>query len=329
MNDQLSMFDRTTSEDTPNVISSRELPAGPAPSDSPDGTTSGPSGPAPVPASPSRSQGSEKAQPTSATSGPLSSISSDSAVLSQSLASRLGARMVSTGSTLYTLTWKVQTTASGRRFYRLAASGRRTSASEYGSWPTPDAQLMNDGADPEKHRARLERLKEKHNNGNGAGLPLAQAAHLSTWPTPTQPSGGQTVPEGTTATGKRPDGKKAQVTLKDVASLAGWRTPSLEMETGGSYCDPVKVQARIAAGHQVYLKDQAMLVQSTASGPTPNGSPAEITNIGQLNPALSRFLQAYPEAWDIASPNYDAWLAVQEAIASDDSRATGTPLCQK
>lgn len=45
-------------------------------------------------------------------------------------------------------------------------------------WATPDAQLFNDGADPEKHQERLARLKEKHGNGNGAGLPLGQMAHL-------------------------------------------------------------------------------------------------------------------------------------------------------
>jgi hypothetical protein len=45
------------------------------------------------------------------------------------------------------------------------------------------------------------------------------------WPTPTTPSGGQTPPEGTSATGITPDGKKVQVTLKDVAAITGWPTP--------------------------------------------------------------------------------------------------------
>lgn len=45
------------------------------------------------------------------------------------------------------------------------------------------------------------------------------------WPTPTTPSGGQVPPEGTTATGLTPDGRKVQVTLKDVAHMAGWPTP--------------------------------------------------------------------------------------------------------
>lgn len=43
----------------------------------------------------------------------------------------------------------------------------------------------------------------------------------ATWPTPTTPSGGQTAPEGTSMTGVRPDGYKAQVTLQLVANHSG------------------------------------------------------------------------------------------------------------
>jgi len=47
-------------------------------------------------------------------------------------------------------------------------------------WASPDAQAMNVGADPEKHIARLARLKQKHGNGNGAGCTLgAQAGMIS------------------------------------------------------------------------------------------------------------------------------------------------------
>jgi hypothetical protein len=298
MNDQLSMFDPTTSEDTPNAISSPGSAAGPVPSGSPGGTTIGPSGQEAARASRSQSPASKKAQPTSATSGPLSTISSESAALSQFLANKLAARMVSTGSTLYTLIWKVQTTASGRRFYRLAASGRRTSASEYGSWPTP---IVNDV------------LGSQYCYGKGKSgqrikfLKLPGAALLaSTWLTPKLPSGGGQTERTTTGGGLRK--------LEDQVLLAHWPTPNA-ME-GGQTSRRGKRKGELLMGG---------LVQSTASGETPNGSPAETINIGQLNPALSRWLQAYPEAWDIASPNYDAWLAVQEAIASDASKDTGTP----
>ncbi len=68
--------------------------------------------------------------------------------------------------------------------YELRSSERpilENESSSWPTWPTPDAQLMNDGADPTNHQARLERLKLKHGNGNGAGTPLAQKA--MTWPT--------------------------------------------------------------------------------------------------------------------------------------------------
>lgn len=61
-------------------------------------------------------------------------------------------------------------------------------AASRAGWPTPDAQMMNDAADPEKHMARLQRLKEKHGNGNGAGLPIGQACHLAGWQTPDGPA---------------------------------------------------------------------------------------------------------------------------------------------
>ena len=50
-------------------------------------------------------------------------------------------------------------------------------------WPTVAAMMPNDSEDPHKWLARAEQLKAKHNNGNGAGMPLAVAVKLSQWPT--------------------------------------------------------------------------------------------------------------------------------------------------
>lgn len=50
------------------------------------------------------------------------------------------------------------------------------------NWPTPSAAVMNDVETPETWHARAATLKEKHGNGNGAGLPLTVAAVQ--WPTP-------------------------------------------------------------------------------------------------------------------------------------------------
>ncbi len=66
---------------------------------------------------------------------------------------------------------------------------RRTDASDSSSsrggetWPTPVAMMPNDSEDPQEWLARAETFKAKHNNGNGAGMPLAVAAKLAQWPT--------------------------------------------------------------------------------------------------------------------------------------------------
>jgi hypothetical protein len=86
-------------------------------------------------------------------------------------------------------------------------------------WPTPSAGNFNDGENPEQWLARQAELKKKGINGNGAGIPLGIAAKL--WPTPTVPNGGRRNPEGTSITGKRPDGRKAQIDLWEAAGLEG------------------------------------------------------------------------------------------------------------
>ena len=75
---------------------------------------------------------------------------------------------------------------------------------------------MNVFADPEKHQERLERLKVKHGNGNGAGLPIGQAAQLAGWPTPQaqDSSGGR---QAKRAMGETRHGSN----LNDFAKLAG------------------------------------------------------------------------------------------------------------
>lgn len=50
------------------------------------------------------------------------------------------------------------------------------------TWPTPNARISSDGETREDFEARRETLKEKHYNGNGAGMPLAIA--IQHWPTP-------------------------------------------------------------------------------------------------------------------------------------------------
>ena len=74
---------------------------------------------------------------TSGTFGLRSTTSSASAALQQSLANRLRAGTVLSGSTLYKLTWKDRALPSGRRICALRASALRTSDNASIGLPTP------------------------------------------------------------------------------------------------------------------------------------------------------------------------------------------------
>lgn len=99
-------------------------------------------------------------------------------------------------------------------------------------WPTPDANVFQDGHDctPEEWDARRQRLKEnaKTPNGNGCGIPLAMAAQL--WRSP-----GACSPNSLRGVGRDPNTRLAagkQVNLQDQASF--WATPrATDGEKGG------------------------------------------------------------------------------------------------
>jgi len=128
----------------------------------------------------------------------------------------------------------------------------------------------------------------------------------SGWPTPqthdTQEQGhGRLL----TATGRIQchNGGSYSADLPLVAKLAGWATPtavnhrSVKSNQHGKNARPLQEQAGTTTP------------SSTAETASPAASPT-------LNPAFSRWLMAFPETWDAASPNWLAWSRVQELIAS-------------
>ena len=318
MSHQLSLWDTTSATSSPGSEAGATrcgLPVGP---------TISPSGPDHARASLSARQASEKGLLTSGTSGRTGTISSASADLQSSLASRLRQRTASVGSTLYALTWKDRATPSGRLICALRASARRTSDSGSGlsGWPTPAANTF--GEDLDKEMARRARLKEKHGNGNGAGNTTALVAQMAGWPTPHQNSttgpgtegrdGGMNIqtaavlagwptPSATNNGAGEEPGAKVERGLNpglnpaDAARLAGWPTPALTDHKGGYEGGRIR-DGQLSTDRLDLVAQIAGPARLTATGEMLTGSSAAMESGGQLNPAHSRWLMGYPPAWD-------------------------------
>lgn len=287
MNETSETFRLSTCEDTPSAISSQELESGPMPCVSPDGPMTGPHGLGAVPVKDSPRQAQEKGLLMSGTYGPTGTTSSASAALSESLGSKLRARMPYDGLTLFKMTWKERVTPLGRRICRLAASVLRTSGNVSGSWPTPSASGF-EARDVQRLEQRRKECKERTGNGNGFGLTLGQAVqvHLSSWPTPIQSDA---------TGGPRPPGQGSGSApgLQTAAKLTSWATPR-STEAGHSTGNPER-----AMNHRSRLEDQVFLA---ASGQMPSGPTAEMGSIGQLNPAFPCWLQGLPPEVDACAP---------------------------
>lgn len=316
---------------TPSVISSQASESGATPSAAQDGQTTSPHGQGVVPVSPSAAQASEGAQQTTGTFGRSSSASLRSAALQSSLVSRYRARTDSLGSTLYTTTWKVRTTPSGRSISAQRASGRRTSGSACTGWPTPDASVAQDGEAFETWEKRRLETKARVGNGNGFGTPLTIAAQMAGWPTPRV--------SDTNGAGAHGDGG---ADLRTTATLAGWPTPqsfdasndgqgralrykgdapseagnTRNPEMMGSYRGDLKDYALLAGGatpttrdwedghYQPNVPENSLLGRQVwqVSGEMLSGSTARTASTGQLNPELPRWLQGLPPEWGSFAP---------------------------
>lgn len=119
------------------------------------------------------------------TSGPKLSVLSTPADLKQYLVSRSRARLVSRGSTLYSLTWKERVTPAGRSILQLRGLALRTSDKDStgarSPWATPASHEA--GGTPEQFLARKVLARDA---GSVLGISLTSLslqAQLTGWPT--------------------------------------------------------------------------------------------------------------------------------------------------
>jgi len=304
-----------------------------------------------------------------ATCGLPSVGSSSSAALQSLLENRLRAKTAANGSILYRLTWKHWDLPSGRRICALRGSNKRTSvnvftlqgwptplradgrgragaalhknselpnAVQLAGWPTPDAQCMNVNSTVEIQQARRDRLKEKHNNSNGAGLPIGIAAQLAGWSTPVALPDNKT-PEAhlamKTRMGERDGTNSKRTAVTDIqvqAKLSGWATPQAgtpaqnnnnnnnnNNEAGNSDYSR-KVTAEVKTLHYAIRgklrSDGTMLI----------GSCAEILPENQvggpLSPGHSRWLMGLPTAWASCAPTETLSILKRRKISANLSK---------
>jgi hypothetical protein len=266
------MFEQTTFADSPSAISSPGLADGHSRFDSLDGLMTDLFGPVPVRANLSPSQAKDLGLMTRDTSGLRGTGSLKSDALQSSLANRLRQRL--TGSVSCDITWKRWDTPWGQCLSKPRARVRSTFGIVVGLWPTMTSNAP---------------ARDGYNEaGNSAGQVAIRKILLALYPTATTPSGGQTIPEGTSMSGRRPDGSKAQVTLQNVV-LAMWSTirasdgakggPNMSFGAGGSP-----------------LPSQVSTVANTSNAPMESGG-------GSLHPEFAGWEMGYPPEWLSCAPS--------------------------
>jgi hypothetical protein len=311
----------TTLKDSRNAISLPESACGATLLERLDGQTMFPFGQAPVPARVSVQAGKGEALAINVTYGLHGSGSYKSAVLKQSLVSRLRQKTDLLGSTLYRLKWKERATPSGKRIYALRASALPISASDYTSWPTPCSTGDTTGGGGITQALNRAQGKRRP-SGAAYGSKLKEAVLLAAWPTPTTQTGDYQYTNG--------ERNKIALNLSGAAKLATWPTPQAidaqgkgragrlkkdgnrSKDTPGSYRRDLKDEALLAAWptpttcdgkgggtnphNRADILKHAVLL--TASGAPQSGCTASTKGSGQLNPAHSRWLMGLPPDWD-------------------------------
>lgn len=271
---------------------------------------------------------SVKVKRTKGTSGQRCSVSSKAVDRPSWLGSRSLKKLESLGSMEFVTTWKELVTPAGRTIWRQVASARRTDDSGstgLASWATPMAGDTTGGKIPPSLLSRASPCK------------LKQQVQLAPWDTPTALSAVGRKPGNNRYTNmvtavvpwatpmardcKGKAGPKS--TFKDLnkeVQIAPWDTPQASWAVAG------------ATSRSGDRKDEML-----TPGVIRSSCHAQTGRSGVLAPEFSRWLMAYPEAWDQHCPHYSEWVTTQNALEQlsrqhaevepADCEATAMPSC--
>jgi len=275
------------SQGTPSVISLPGLVDGQEHLKLPSGTQIDLFGQDLHPVKVSQSLEKEKEKTIADTSGLSSLISSESAILQQSLVNRLQQLSDMDGSTIYKTTLKQKATPQGRLFFQLAASALRTKENDSSSWPTPTSATGGPSKNPNNKR------------GINGGNPMATAASLVPWLTPTTsdmngvreldgkrsgglntqaqaawPTPSQRDFKGGYQGGRIRNGKISVDTLDVAAQLTPWATPTANPANGEWEQFLERKRKSVAKGNKmgISLTDTQMQAKSIAPWATPTAT---------------------------------------------------------
>ena len=271
------MSPQQTSLDFINTTSSPASEDGHSPSATPTSNTCH-SGPPPAHANHSAAQALAMGWMTSGTHGPPSTGSQASADLSYSLASRL--QTLSSGGTLWRLTWNTWATPAGRVLPQQLASVRSTSASDstgpLAAWGTPTAEQP--GGTPDQV------LKRKSTMACGESVTqLNHQVQMTHWPTSTATDGKRGKSQPIERQSER--GRVPGIDLALAVTLTHWPTP-----TARDYKDRTSIRQRDGATSRVKSNRHDRI--TTLIPP-----PAQTGNTGSLHPAFPCWLLGYPAEW--------------------------------